>query len=94
MRYIEEWVKQGALITSGVFVVKVDPNCAVRVFDANEPVCGSEFLLSFDAVTLFFDASLTASFVATTVIIAISIVLVCCIRKRKTMYDHYIDDCS
>ena len=92
VQYIEEWVKQGALISSGVFVVKFDPKCSVRVFDANEPVCGSEFLLSFDAVTLFLDASLTASFVITTMIIAISIVVVCCIMKKKTMYDHCTDD--
>ena len=91
VRYIEEWLKQGALLTSGIFVVKFDPTCAVSIFDVNEPVCGSEFLRSFDAVTLIFDASLTASFVATTMIIAISIVVIYCIRKRKAMYDHSND---
>ena len=38
--YIEDWVIQGATITTGVFVVVFDPDCPVRISDVNDPsVC-------------------------------------------------------
>ena len=37
--YIEDWVRQGDTITSGVVVVTLDPDCPVRINDISDPVC-------------------------------------------------------
>ena len=37
--YIEDWVKQGAIITTGVVIVSFDPDCPVRINNINDPVC-------------------------------------------------------
>ena len=37
--YIEDWVIQGAIITSGLVVAKFDPDCPVRI-NISDPVCG------------------------------------------------------
>ena len=39
--YVEEWVKQGASVTSGALVTTFDLNCPVRISDIDEPVCHS-----------------------------------------------------
>ena len=37
--YIEEWVEQGATISTGVFIVTFDSACPVRINDIRDPVC-------------------------------------------------------
>ena len=37
--YIEDWVKQGATVTTGFSVVTFDPNCPVKINDIGDPVC-------------------------------------------------------
>ena len=37
--FIEEWVKQGASITTGILVVTFDSNCLIRISDIDEPIC-------------------------------------------------------
>ena len=39
--YIEDWVKQGATFTTGVFIVTFDPDCPVRINDLSDPICAT-----------------------------------------------------
>ena len=92
--YIEDWVKQGATVTSGVAIVTFDPDCPVRINDISDPVC-AQTLTSTASPTPTPCASNTLAAIAASVSVVVIIVavttvviiilIICLLNQRKKL---------
>ena len=84
--YIEEWIRQGASITSGVFMVTFDSSCPVEVSDINEPIC--RLSAGTCLLPLATSAAVAASISVVIIVTVMAVVLmtiVCLIRQRRIL---------
>ena len=86
--YIEEWVKQGATITSGVVIVTFDPDCPVRINDISDPACDQPSTSatptpSAPNTLAVVAASVSVAVIVVAVTIIFIIILVICLLNRK-----------
>ena len=84
--YIEEWVRQGVSITSGIFMVTFDSECPVEVSDIDEPVCGPNagVCLQSSVASAAIAASL-AIIIVLTIVAVLLMVVVCLIRQKRIL---------
>ena len=89
--FIEEWVNQGATITSGVAIVTFDSDCPVRINDISDPVCAQT---STSVVTPTLTPSTLAVIAASVSVVVVIVVvtaaviiilIICLVNRRKQM---------
>ena len=84
--FIEEWMKQGASITSGIYMVMFDSECSVEVSDVDQPICrlsGATCLQSVVRSSLLAGAILLVIFFTMMGIVLMTVV--CLIRWRRML---------
>ena len=81
--YIEDWVKEGATITTGVSLVMFDSDCPVRIGDVSDPVCTPTLSPSAPLTVVVIATCVIVAAIAVLVTIAVIIIILVCLIKQK-----------